>query len=103
MPAQLTTLHRGASAAAPSIAAITWSVSVTSQDANAPPSSLASASPLSLLRSASSTRTPRWARARAVDSPRPEAPPVISAEVLVSSIGLLRAEVGKLVGTRLGG
>src|SRR5271169_2704085 len=103
IPAQFTTLHSGARAEAASTAAITWSVSVTSHDAKAPPSSLASASPFSALRSARSTRTPRLASRRAVDSPRPEAPPVMSAEVLVSSMGLLRRDQRKLVSTKVAG
>ena len=59
----------------------TWPSSVTSQRTNvAPlPSSPASASPFSALRSAIGTRAPAWASARAVAAPNPDAPPATSA------------------------
>src|SRR5205807_2167397 len=50
-----------------------------------PPSSLASFSPSSSLRSNRPTFTPWEASRRAVAAPRPEAPPVITAEIDESS------------------
>ena len=50
-----------------------------------PPSSLARASPSSSLRSKMATLTPSVARRRAVAAPRPEAPPVTTAEMEESS------------------
>src|ERR1035437_8285335 len=89
MPAQLTALHSGAMAFAPSRAAMTSLVLVTSQCTYAPPISFAMAVPAISLRSASTHLTPLSARARAVVAPRPDAPPVTTAEVLCSSMLLL--------------
>ena len=66
-------------------AASTSSLEVTFARQNTPPSSLANASPRSALRSNSATRTPWEASRRAVASPRPEAPPVMTAEMVESS------------------
>src|SRR6185437_7247705 len=59
----------------------TLSSFVTSTRANTPPNSAATASPLLTLRSNSATFTPCLASARAVASPRPDAPPVMTAEI----------------------
>src|SRR5690606_7701355 len=50
-----------------------------------PPSSAASASPFSSFRSNRATLTPFSARRRAVAAPRPEAPPVMTADILLLS------------------
>ena len=60
-------------------------VEVTFALQNTPPISLASFSPRSSFRSKRPTLTPCDARRRAVAAPRPEAPPVITAEIVESS------------------
>src|SRR3974390_1158806 len=88
MPAQLTRDLSGPISVAASTAAITCSVLVTSVCAKSPPISLARISPLSAWRSATTPRTPGWARSREVASPSPEAPPVTTADVPFRSIVL---------------
>src|SRR5262245_39031098 len=86
MPAQLTRMRswpcalRAAASAASTLASL-----VTSHLAKMPPSSLASFSPASALRSSRATFTPLAASARAVAAPRPEAPPVTTAGMVLSS------------------
>src|SRR4051812_28573440 len=87
VPAQFTTDQRGARPTAVSTALTMSSVLVTSTVTNVASSSFASASPLSALMSAMTTRTPFWASKRAVAAPSPEAPPVTTAEVPLSSMG----------------
>ncbi len=82
MPAQHTEIRSPPSApAAASTAACTGSGSITlaSTKRARSPSSDASASPFSALRSAITTDAPRSCRARAVAAPSPEAPPATSA------------------------
>ena len=79
-PAQLTHT-RSCPCAARALAkpASTLSSRVTSTWQNRPPNSAAAASPASALRSKTATFAPASARARAVASPRPDAPPVTTA------------------------
>src|SRR2546428_3446127 len=81
MPAQLTATRRGPSAEAWSMAACTWSASVTSAGANsaASPISSSRALPLSASRSRITARAPLPISRRTVASPSPEAPPVTTA------------------------
>ena len=76
MPAELTRTRTGPIDLAISTASMMSSVFVTSTLANAPPSSSASALPLSSCRSAMTTFAPRAASSRADAAPIPEAPPV---------------------------
>ena len=86
MPAQLTVRRSWPWAArALSKAAATEASSVTSTWQNTPPISAAIASPFSAFRSNRATLAPVAAMARAVPSPRPEAPPVTTAAMLLSS------------------
>ena len=93
IPAQQTEIRSppGASAAA-STAACTGSGSITfaSMKAARSPSSEASASPFSALRSAITTEAPRSCSARAVAAPSPEAPPATSALAPSILIGAAR-------------
>src|SRR3981189_1903175 len=66
-------------------AASTSSFEVTLTRQNTPPSSRATASPRSALRSKMATLTPCDAKRRAVASPSPDAPPVMTAEMVESS------------------
>ena len=86
VPAQSTSTRSWPCAArALAKAASTCSSDVTSTLQKMPPSSFASASPCSALRSKSATFTPWPASRRAVAAPRPEAPPVTTAAMLESS------------------
>ncbi|MNN52666.1 hypothetical protein D3C81_1673780 [compost metagenome] len=81
VPAQLTRMRSWPMAArALAKPASTSASEVTLTWQNTPPSSRASASPFSTFRSNSATRTPCAASARAVAAPRPEAPPVTTAD-----------------------
>ena len=86
MPAAVTRARSGPSSLAASTAAMTWSASATSAWANTPPTSLATASPLSWFMSTTTTLAPRSASRRTVASPRPEAPPVTIAEMPLRSM-----------------
>src|ERR1700738_369630 len=66
-------------------AASTSSFEVTLTRQNTPPRSRATASPRSALRSKMATLTPCDAKRRAVASPSPDAPPVMTAEMVESS------------------
>ena len=80
IPAQQTEIRSpSGAAAARSTAAATAAGSVTSTGRNSPPISAARSLPRSASRSAITTFAPATASERAVASPRPEAPPVISA------------------------
>src|SRR5579864_2602675 len=82
VPAQLTRMRSCPLALrAFSKAASTLSSLVTFASQKTPPISAATFSPLSLFISRSATLTPRLASAHAVASPRPEAPPVITAAI----------------------
>src|SRR5262249_48967548 len=82
VPAQLTRMRSCPFAVrAFSNAFNTLSSSVTFASQKTPPISTATFSPLVLFMSRSATLTPLAASARAVASPRPEAPPVITAEI----------------------
>ena len=85
MPAQFTSTRSWpcASRALAKPAAIDSSLE-TSTLQKMPPMSLATLSPRSSLRSNRATLAPLAARARAVASPKPEAPPVMTAEILES-------------------
>ena len=100
IPAQQTEIRSPpSSAAAASTAAWTWSASSTFASTNdaRSPSSAASASPFSAFRSAITTDAPApWSR-RAVASPRPDAPPLISAPAPSTFIA-----AGALVATIVG-
>ncbi len=86
VPAQLTRIRSWPMAArALAKPASTSSSEVTLTLQNTPPNSLATASPLVSFMSKMATLTPWAARARAVASPRPEAPPVMTAEIDESS------------------
>src|SRR5690348_3473936 len=87
MPAQLTPARSGSPVAtARSTAACTDASSVTSVRANRPPISSAICLPRFSFRSAMTTVAPAAASARAVASPRPLAPPEMTAEVPLSSM-----------------
>ena len=66
-------------------AATTLSSLVTFASQNTPPNSEATASPFSALRSKSAHLTPNFDNSRAVASPRPDAPPVITALIFSSN------------------
>jgi hypothetical protein len=86
MPAQLTVRRSWPWAArALAKAAATSSSEVTSTLQKTPPISLAMASPFSSFMSNRATFAPVAAMARAVPSPRPEAPPVTTAAIELSS------------------
>ncbi len=86
VPAQLTRTRSWPWAArALAKPASTSSSEVTLTLQNTPPISLATASPLASFMSKIATLTPWAARARAVASPRPDAPPVTTAATLLSS------------------
>ena len=89
MPAALTAARSGAISMAASTATCTCSGFATSAFTYRPPSSEATASPSSSLRSISMQRAPRLASARAEAAPMPEAPPVMMADVPASSIQVL--------------
>ena len=90
MPAQLTVSRSWPCAArAFSKAEATEASSVTSTWQKTPPISAAMASPFSEFRSNRATLAPVAAMARAVPSPRPEAPPVTTAAMLLSSFILI--------------
>src|SRR5215213_7507201 len=85
-PAQLTSTRSWPCASrALAKAAATLSSLVTSTSQKMPPISPATCSPRSASRSKTATLTPLAASARAVASPRPEAPPVTTAAILLSS------------------
>src|SRR3984893_1059325 len=87
MPAQLTPVRSGSPVAtARSTAACTDASSATSVRANSPPISSAICLPRSSFRSAMTTVAPAAASTRAVASPRPLAPPEMTAEVPLSSM-----------------
>ena len=86
VPAQLTAMRNGASSAAAATASATCSASVTSHFTNFNPSSRASASPFSMLKSTIVTCAPAACRRRAVASPSPEAPPLTIAAAPVASM-----------------
>ena len=87
MPAQLTPARSGSPVAtARSTAACTDASSVTSVRANWPPISSAICLPRFSFRSAMTTVAPAAASTRAVASPRPLAPPEMTAEVPLSSM-----------------
>ena len=90
VPAQFTRMRSWPCAArAFSNAATTLASSVTFASQNTPPISDATASPLVLFMSRSATFTPFAASARAVASPRPDAPPVMTAAIdELSSMGV---------------
>ena len=86
VPAQFTRM-RSCPIAARALAkpASTLSSLVTFTSQNTPPISAATASPFSFCMSKMATFTPLAASARAVAAPRPEAPPVTTAEIELSS------------------
>jgi hypothetical protein len=86
VPAQLTAMRSVPTSAAWSTARWQSSGSVTSPAANSPPISTATDLAPSSLRSKTTTFAPRAASARAVAAPRPEAPPVMMAELPLISI-----------------
>jgi hypothetical protein len=86
VPAQLTRIRSWPWAArAFSNPASTSSSDVTLTLQNTPPIALATSSPLASFMSKMATLTPWAAKARAVASPRPEAPPVTTAATVLSS------------------
>src|SRR4051794_11629671 len=93
MPAELTSTRTGPSSSACSIAALIWSVLVTSTGAKIPPTSSARASPFSWLRSATTTLAPAAASWRATAAPIPDAPPVTMA--LAPLMSMRRSVVGR--------
>ena len=86
VPAQLMAMRSGASSADAATASATCSASVTSHLTNFTPSSLARASPLSVLKSMTVTTAPAPCRRRTVASPRPEAPPLTIAAAPFASM-----------------
>ena len=86
VPAQLMAMRSGASSAAAATASATCSASVTSHLTNFTPSSWASASPFSELKSMTVTTAPAACRRRTVASPSPEAPPLTIAAAPVASM-----------------
>ena len=86
VPAQLTRMRSWPCAArALAKPASTSASEVTLTLQKTPPISLASASPFSAFKSKIATLTPFAASARAVAAPRPDAPPVTTAEMFESS------------------
>ena len=89
VPAQLMPTRSGADSEAIATPSATCSALVTSALKNfvAPPSSLASASPFSALKSRIVTSAPPAANRRTVASPRPDAPPLTIAAAPLMSMG----------------
>jgi hypothetical protein len=92
IPAQFTRMRSWPCAArALAKAASTRASLVTSTWQNTPPSSAATAAPSSALKSNTATFTPRAASSLAAAVPRPDAPPVTTAEMEESSFMLVPA------------